>query len=262
VTAGKSPLSTPKFSTVILAAGVGKRMHSPKIKVLHEIMGKPMLSFVVNAAQQAGSSEIVLVVGKQAEQVKRVFKRSVVYARQPVPLGTGDAAQRGIKKAKHRYILVLNGDIPLLQHATIEKIVQTHRKKNADLTFLSCDMKDPFGYGRIIRKRNIVTAIVEHRDATVQQRKIREINVGVYYGKKTMFITTLSKISTNNDQKELYLTDVVHLLLKRKKRVIGVKITDEDQIQGINTKAQLTAVREIVKHKWFMDEKQQETPGA
>jgi len=221
-----------------------------------------MLSFVVETAQLAGSSEVVLVVGKQADRVKKIFKRSVVYARQPVPLGTGDAAQHGIQKAKHRNILVLNGDIPLLQHDTIQKIIQSHQKKNADLTFLSCDMKDPFGYGRVIRKKNNVTAIVEHRDATAQQRRIREINVGVYYGKKTMFLNSLGRISTNNDQKELYLTDVVHLLLKRKKRVIGVKITDDDQVQGINTKRQLVAVQKIVKHRRFMDKKQQETPGA
>jgi bifunctional UDP-N-acetylglucosamine pyrophosphorylase/glucosamine-1-phosphate N-acetyltransferase len=253
VTAGKTPLSTTHFSTVILAAGIGKRMRSPKPKVLHEILGKPMLAFVVDAAQNAGSSEIVLVVGKQADSVKKVFKRRVVYARQPVPLGTGDAAQRGIQKATHRNILVLNGDIPLLQHKTILEIIENHRKTNADLTFLSCDMKDPFGYGRVVRKKNKVIAIVEHRDATALQRTIREINVGVYYGGKTMFLNTLNMISTQNDQEELYLTDVVHLLLKRKKRVIGVKITDEEQVQGINTKTQLNAVRAIVKHRWAVD---------
>ena len=221
-------------------------MHSRKIKVLHEINGTPMLSYVVRAAHKAGSSEIVLVIGKQADRIKKVYKRSVVYARQPVPLGTGDAVQRGIQKAKHRNILVLNGDIPLLRYDTIQKIIRSHQQQNADLTFLSCDMKNPFGYGRVIRKKKRVIAIIEHRDASAQQRKIKEINVGVYYGEKTMFRNTLDRISSNNDQKELYLTDVVHLLLKKKKRVIGVKIADEEQIQGINTRAQLAAVRAIV----------------
>lgn len=211
-----------------------------------------MVSFVVDTAKHAGAKQIVLVVGKQKDKIKKYFGRTVQYAVQPKPIGTGDAAFHGIKKVHKNSILVLNGDIPLLHSETLQNLVELHQKKKADLSFLSCSMKNPFGYGRVLRdKGKNVLGIVEHRDATTPQKKIKEINAGVYYGRKKVLLDALKNISSDNDQKELYLTDVVRLLLKQKKRVIGMQIHDECQIQGINTKAQLAAVREIVKKQWF-----------
>jgi bifunctional UDP-N-acetylglucosamine pyrophosphorylase/glucosamine-1-phosphate N-acetyltransferase len=251
VTAGNASLLNTHYSTVILAAGIGKRMHSKKVKVLHKILGKPMLGFVVDSARNAGSSEIVLVVGRQSSAIKKIFGRTAVYVRQPVPLGTGDAALRGIKKAKYKNILVLNGDIPLLRYDTIKAIIKIHKREKADLSFLTCQMKDPFGYGRVVRdKKKNVAGIVEHRDATARERRIREINVGVYFGKKSIFTAALKKIHAENAQGELYVTDVVRVLIKQKKRLISMKIRDEKQIQGINTKKQLAAVQAIVKEQW------------
>lgn len=254
MTAGTSRLSNIEFSTVILAAGIGKRMYSPKIKVLHEILGKPILSFVVDTARKTGTSEIVLVVGKRSSSIKKNFRHSVTYATQAAPLGTGDAALCGIKKAKHDTILVLNGDIPLLRSETIRELIVLHAKRKADLTFLTCQMENPSGYGRIIRnKRKNVVGIVEHCDANTRERRIREINVGVYCAKQTTFIMALGRIHPENAQQELYLTDAIQVLIKQKKRIVGMKIADEKQIQGINTKAQLSAVRTIVKEQWYND---------
>lgn len=248
MTAGTPYLSNIKFSTIILAAGIGKRMRSKKVKVLHRLLGRPMLAYVIDTARAAGSSEIVLVVGRQASEIKKEFRNTVVYARQPIPLGTGDAALRGMKMAKNTDILILNGDIPLLRYQTIRNLIDIHKKKKADLSFLSCHMQNPRGYGRVIRdnKRN-VTGIVEHRDATPRERRIHEINVGVYFGQKNVLVSALKKIHPENAQGELYITDVVRVLLAKKKRLIGMKIRDERQIQGINTKQQLAAVQAIAK---------------
>ncbi len=227
-------------------------MYSKKSKVLHEILGKPIISFVVDLAREIRSNEIVVVVGKNAKQLKQVCDDRVKYALQSIPHGTGDAAKKGIVASTNDNILILCGDVPLLQGETIIKLINHHKRENVDLTLLTCEVKNPYGYGRIIRNNNNdVVGIIEEADATPAQQNIKEINAGIYYGQKKSILSALSKISTDNRQGEFYLTDVVREMLKKRRKVVGLKISNEQEILGINSKTDLALVRELIKSKWF-----------
>ncbi len=228
-------------------------MHSKTPKILHTILGKTLIGFVVDLAREIKSSEIVCVVSKNARTVRQVLGTAVTYAVQPVPRGTGDAALKGINKTHTDNILILYGDVPLLQSATIEHLIHNHEKHGAALTFLTCTMANPFGYGRILRKGKKVLGIVEQSDATPQQQRIREINTGIYYGRKKMIVDALRSITKDNKQEELYLTDVVPVLLKKGHNVIGLMIHNEEEIMGINSKGELARARAIVKRKWYAE---------
>ena len=241
-----------KLSTIILAAGIGKRMYSKTPKVLYEILGKPILSFVIDVAKEIKSNEIIIVVGKTAFEINKAIGHEVKYAIQPIPKGTGDAAKKGIDISAHGNVLILCGDVPLLKKETLTELLNHHQKMKADLTLLTCQVKNPFGYGRIVRdRRNNILTIVEQADATIEQQKIKEINAGVYYGRKKLILSALKKIDTKNRQGEFYLTDVIKEMLKKKKKVVGLKIDAEEEITGINSKMDLSRVREVVKKKWF-----------
>jgi bifunctional UDP-N-acetylglucosamine pyrophosphorylase/glucosamine-1-phosphate N-acetyltransferase len=226
-------------------------MHSQKPKILHTILGKPLVAFVVGITQEINSDDTVCVVSRNARDVRKVLGRTVTYAVQPVPRGTGDATLKGITKVRNRNILILYGDVPLLQPATLQHLMNHHHRYGAVLTFLTCRVANPFGYGRVLRYRNQVRSIVEQRDATPQQQRIREINTGIYYGSKSDIVTALQSVTTDNKQKELYLTDVIRVLLKKRKKVIGLMSDSEDEIMGINSKGELARARKIVKERWF-----------
>jgi bifunctional UDP-N-acetylglucosamine pyrophosphorylase/glucosamine-1-phosphate N-acetyltransferase len=240
------------FTTIILAAGKGTRMYSKTPKVLHTILGKPIISFAVQLARSIRSKEIVVVVGKNAHTLKKAIGTGVKYAVQARPLGSGDAAKTGITVAASTYVLILNGDVPLLSETTALQLLAYHKKQNADLTILTCTMENPFGYGRIIRnKNNSVSGIVEQSDVTARQQKIEEINVGVYYGKRDLLSHALDKITSENRQGEFYVTDIVHELIREKKNVAGLKINNENEILGVNSKYELARAREIAKARLF-----------
>lgn len=228
-------------------------MHSKTPKILHTILGKPLIGFVVDLACEIKSSEIVCVVSKNARAVKQALGTTVTYAVQPIPRGTGDAALRGIKKTHTDNILILYGDVPLLQSTTIQNLMDHHKKHGAALTFLTCNMANPFGYGRVLRQGKKVLGIVEQSDATPQQQQVREINTGIYYSRTSLIVDALQSITTDNKQEELYLTDVVRVLLKKQKKVIGLMIHSEEEIMGINSKGELARARDIVKRKWYTE---------
>ena len=235
-----------------MAAGEGKRMHLKTPKILQKISGKPIILFVVELAKNIKTDETIIVVGKNAKEIKTVIGNRVKYAVQSVPRGTGDASKKGIEISTNNNVLILCGDVPLLQKDTILKLLQYHDKTKADLIFLTCDVKNPFGYGRIIRDENKnVLGIVEHADATIEEQKIKEMNAGVYYGKKTLILSALNKINTQNRQGEYYLTGVVREMLKNRKRVVALKITNEKEIMGINSKSDLLNAEEIAKSNKF-----------
>lgn len=226
-------------------------MYSHTPKILHTILGKPLIAFVVDLAHTINSAEIICVVSRNARDVRRVLGQRVRYAVQPIPRGTGDAALKGIAQAHHDNILILYGDVPLLQPATLQTLMNHHRTHNAALTFLTCTVANPFGYGRVLRYRSKVQGIVEQGDATPQQQRIREINTGIYYCTKSLLVSALNSLTTDNRQKELYLTDVIRVFLKRRHKVIGLRIDSEDEIMGINSKAELARARQIVKNEWY-----------
>jgi len=227
-------------------------MRSETPKVLHPILGRPIVGFVLNIAREIGSAQMVLVINDRDPDSYRVLGADIIHAFQVKPLGSGDAARQGIENATCDKILILCGDVPLLKANTIAGLLNHHNEKKADVTILTCKMARPYGYGRIIRdSAGLVTAIVEQVDATPEQLRINEINAGVYFGPKQFFAAALAKITDHNKQGEFYLTDAVRYMAEQGKKVCGYMITDENEIIGINTKAQLAHVRALVKKDYL-----------
>ncbi len=245
-------INSYSFSTVILAAGISKRMYSRTPKILYKILGKPMIQYVVDIASGLNCKEIIIVTGKNKNEIKKVLGNKVKYAVQEIPLGTGDAAKKGIVLATEPNILILYGDVPLLKKETVAAMINNHFCRNAGLSVLTCKIDNPTGYGRIIRdKYGKFIKIVEHVDANEKELRINEINTGIYFGNRWLINDALSKVRTDNKQKEFYLTDIVQYFIKKKKKVIGFQINNQDEIMGINNKAELSRVREIIKRTWF-----------
>jgi len=246
------PILHEKISTIILAAGVGKRMRSNTPKILHPILGKPIISFVLDLARAIGSDQIVLIVSDPSYEKSGAFGSDICLAVQEKPLGSGDAAQKGLSVAYHENVCILCGDVPLLRKETLVTMLDYHREKNADLTVLTCEMKNPYGYGRIIRgPGEQVTAIIEQIDATPEQQKIKEINSGAYVARRELLVSALKEVTNRNEQGEFYLTDAVRNIAAAGRKVCGYMTRDENEITGINTKAQLAQVRSLMKQTWF-----------
>lgn len=248
------------LKTVILAAGKGTRMESELPKVVHEANGKMMVASVIDAAVAAGATELCLVVGHQAELVKErvdeVYAReqgyTITYAEQTKQLGTGHA----VKCAKNFIgdegdVLVLCGDTPLIQSETLKKLVDTHRSENNGATVLSAVLPDATGYGRIIRGADGTFAkIVEQKDATDEERAVKEINSGMYVFSAESLSESLDMLTNDNAQGEYYLTDTLELIKNRiGKRVNAVVTENLDDIRGVNTKAQLAEAENILKER-------------
>lgn len=241
-----------EFSTIILGAGLGKRMYSKTPKVLHKILGKAIISFVIDKVKNIKCAEVIVVTGKNRKNIEKELGNAVKYAVQPIPLGTGDAAKKGIEIATYTTVLILNGDVPLLRENTIKGLIDYHQQTKAHLTILTCIMKNPSGYGRILKdKRNRVSRIIEHTDTTPEQRRINEINVGAYYGNKQAMLAALGKINPQNRQGELYITDIVEALHRQKKKIVGFRINDEEEMMGINAQSDLARARRIIKARWL-----------
>ena len=241
-----------KIGTVILAAGIGKRMRSKTPKILHCILGKPIIAFVLDLARAIGSEQIILVVSDRAHDGYSALGSDVVLTVQDKPLGSGDAAKQGLAAVDCENVLILCGDVPLLTRQTVLDLLQYHEEKAADLTILTCNMDDPFGYGRIIRGHDdSIEAIVEQSDVTSVQNEIREINAGVYFGRTELIAAAVKTIDNNNKQGEYYLTDAIRNIAAGGKKVCGYMINNQAEIIGINTKSQLAQVRTIVKKQWF-----------
>jgi bifunctional UDP-N-acetylglucosamine pyrophosphorylase/glucosamine-1-phosphate N-acetyltransferase len=246
------PILHEKISTIILAAGVGKRMQSNTPKILHPILGKPIISFVLDLARDIDSDQIVLIVSDPSYEKSSALGSDICFAVQEKPLGSGDAALKGLNVAHHENVCILCGDVPLLRKETLVAMLDYHRKKDADLTVLTCEVKKPYGYGRIIRGLGEqITAIIEQIDATPEQQNIKEINSGAYVAHRDLLVSALKQITNRNEQGEFYLTDAVRNITAAGRKVCGHMTGDENEIIGINTKAQLAQVRTLVKQTWF-----------
>jgi bifunctional UDP-N-acetylglucosamine pyrophosphorylase/glucosamine-1-phosphate N-acetyltransferase len=224
---------------VILAAGQGKRMHSQLPKVLHPLAGQPMLAHVIATARALNPNRICVVYGHGGEQVPQaVAAPDLVMVRQEPQLGTGHAVQQALPylNGKGR-TLVLYGDVPLLGTETLSAMLAAERE---ELTLLTVELDCPDGYGRIVRnKRGEVTRIVEEKDASPAQRRIREVNTGIMALPNTRLASWLNGLSNENAQREYYLTDVVGRAVSDKVPVQAVKARDTREVLGVNSKEQL-----------------------
>jgi UDP-N-acetylglucosamine diphosphorylase/glucosamine-1-phosphate N-acetyltransferase len=245
-----------RCSIVILAAGLGTRMKSDKAKVLHEIMGKPMILYSVEMARQIVGNNIIVVVGHQADRVQDVVSKEadVFFARQEIQMGTGHAVLCALPLIPDQAesIIILCGDVPLLTADTLHRLITDHYQFNRDLTLLVVDVERPTGYGRIIfdDDHNLLK-IVEEADATDEEKKIKTINTGIYCVKKPFLVNALHKLNSNNAQGELYLTDIIGIgYLEKKSLGVVVSVNPEETI-GVNSRDDLSHVEHIVKQRYY-----------
>jgi UDP-N-acetylglucosamine pyrophosphorylase len=246
-------LQDDRLAVVIMAAGKGTRMNNPSMaKVMYEINGRPLVEWVVDLARRLRASRTVVVVGWRKESVVAHLARvspSAVCVTQDPQLGTGHAVMQAepVLQGFTGDVLVLSGDVPLLTEQTTRELIASHREKRVAATVLTAIPEDATGYGRVLRDREgNVTAIVEHKDATEEQRKVREINSGIYAFRAANLFEGLHQITPNNAQKEYYLTDVFEVFWRRKMSVAAVTARDPVEIGGINTPEQLEEARRLL----------------
>jgi UDP-N-acetylglucosamine diphosphorylase/glucosamine-1-phosphate N-acetyltransferase len=229
-----------RCSAIILAAGKGTRMKSDLAKVLHTICGRPMLAYPVDVAKAAGVEKIVVIVGYQGDLVKEAFRnQGLIFVDQREQLGTGHAVLQAkeIFKGYEGVILILCGDVPLLKLSTVKSLIERHISENATITVLTTILSNPAGYGRIVKENGCgaVLKIVEDRDATSEEKAIKEINTGIYCVSAGFLFKAVSEIKNDNVQKEYYLTDMIEIAINTGLKVSSLIASDSDEVMGINT---------------------------
>lgn len=228
-----------KICALILAAGKGTRMKSDLAKVLHPLNERPLLAYVVDSARAVGCEKIVVIVGHQADDVRATFAgQGLIFAEQMPQLGTGHAVMQA-RDALAGYegtILILCGDVPLLRADTIRELFNHHCDQQAAVTVMTVVLDDPGSYGRVVKNENgEVIKIVEARDASNEEKKVREINTGIYCVESPYLFAAVSEIKNDNVQKEYYLTDIVEISRRKGRKVVSFIATDPMEVMGINT---------------------------
>jgi len=236
---------------IILAAGKGTRMKSDKAKVLHHLSGRPLIMHVVETAAKVEGKDVVVVVGHEAKIVTEVVSvnADVKFAFQSEQRGTGHAVQCALpflsKDCGH--VVILSGDVPLIRHSTILNLIEDHLKFENAVTVLGVCLENPFGYGRLVESGSGgIEKIVEERDADESEKKINIVNSGIYCVKRDFLGHALSEVTADNNQNEIYLTDIVQIASQSHKK-IGLKICDEPtEVMGVNTLHELQNIETIL----------------
>lgn len=240
---------------LILAAGLGKRMFSQTVKLLHPLCGRPMILYPLDAISGLPVKKIFLVVGNQQREIRETvnrFRKKVEFVSQRRQLGTGHAVLQVRKHLEGRRgdLLIMNGDLPTLTTATLQNFLDFHRRLGAVASILSTQAEDPTGYGRIIRNYSgDVARIVEESDATSEEARTLEINSGTYLIDIAFLFQALKKISTRNRQGEYYLTDLVGILRREGKRVAAYRHPDSSEILGVNHRADLALALGVLRRR-------------
>jgi len=263
-------LHYPDLLVCVLAAGKGKRMRSATPKVLHPVLGKAMLLHVLHTVEELQPSGMVVVTGDGSDKVREHVGQpaNLEWVIQDKQLGTGHAVRQCesvCQGAKH--IMIVCGDTPLLRVETLHLLARAHMQSDAEVTFLSAVMEHPFGYGRVIRDvAGKITAIVEERDASDEQKAIREVTSGIYCVKQDVLFRLLEKVGNSNAQGEYYLPDIVPLALDAGMMVDSVSMGDAREIHGVNNRVQLAAAEEVMQRRiiedWQMNGVTIEQPGT
>ncbi len=244
-------MSFTDIAIVILAAGKGKRMKSELPKVLHKIDSKSMVEYVVQSAVAVAGKAVYVVVGHQAEKVRKAVsdKFDVSFVYQEALLGTGDAVKTvmPVLPPAITTVVVLCGDVPMIKRQTITELIAAHTRENNSMTLLGVELDNPHGYGRIIQNRNgRVIRIKEEADASDEEKRIRMINAGIYCFEKTFLSESLPAITSNNNQQEYYLTDMIRIAAENNHRIGFVNTADKREVMGINTLGELEMVTRMI----------------
>jgi UDP-N-acetylglucosamine diphosphorylase/glucosamine-1-phosphate N-acetyltransferase len=243
-----------ELAAIILAAGKGTRMNSDLVKVLHPLCGKPMIWYVTALAQSLRAVKTVVVVGHQAQKVMEALEgRGLIYAFQEYQLGSAHAVQQA-RQDLHGFdgdVLILCGDVPLLRPATLEALLERHRSRGAAITVMTALPDDPGSYGRVVKSEaGDVLRIVEARDAGPEERKIREINTGIYCADRAFLFDAVGRIGNTNAQGEYYFTDIFEIAVRDRRKTGAYVLDDPEEAMGINTVDDLRRAEQIMKTRW------------
>lgn len=236
--------------SIILAAGEGKRMKSKLPKPLQKVCGKTLIDRVISAVTEAGAEKNIAVIGHMSDKMEEYLGDRVEYAYQRERLGTGHAVMQGIVSVsdKDGSVIVVCGDTPLITAEMIKEAYGEHTKECRAATVITAVCDNPFGYGRIVRRDGRVVKIVEQKDATEEEKRINEINSGMYIFDIQKLKSALAKITNDNAQGEYYLTDAIEILINEGETV-GAYITDMEQIMGVNDRAQLAEADRLLNRR-------------
>lgn len=256
----------PNLAAIVMAAGLGKRMRSKLAKVLHPVAGRPLILYAVDLARRVAGRGVTVVIGHQGDRVRAILEgcvssngrpRPVRLVDQGEPLGTGHAimqarrALAGAGEGDAPAYLIMNGDTPLLDERTVRELVQAHARDGAAVTMLTAVLDDPSGYGRVVRRpeTGAVVSIVEDRDASREEKRLREVNVGTYLVEGRFLMEALDRLEPKNAQGEYYLTDVVALAVERGLGVCAVPVAQPEEGVGINSRSQLASVERVLRRR-------------
>ncbi|MDO8886301.1 bifunctional UDP-N-acetylglucosamine diphosphorylase/glucosamine-1-phosphate N-acetyltransferase GlmU [Candidatus Oleimmundimicrobium sp.] len=239
------------LAVVVLAAGEGTRMKSSLPKVLHKICGQSIISHVIKVVQNLNPTKLIVVVGHQKEKVMEDLGNGVEVVVQENQLGTGHAVlmTEQFLSGYKGSVLVLSGDSPLIKSETLLNIIKLREKTGAVAAMLTAKLKEPGGYGRIIRRDDEIVRIVEEKDATVDEVKNNEVNSGIYCFDTVKLFNFLKEVKSDNQQGEYYLTDVIGIIKNNGGKVVGMMIKDESEILGINSRRQQAEADKIMRRR-------------
>lgn len=243
------------LEVIILAAGLGTRMKSATIKILHRAAGRPIIDYVLDVAAEVSGRHPIVVVGHQREAVEQAIGDRARFAVQEQQLGTGHAVMQAAEVLERddtagRTVLILSGDVPLTRKETLQSLVEQHRRDGNALTLLTMKLDQPAMYGRIVRDGNgAVTRIVEAKDAGDSEKAIQEVNAGIYVFNSADLFANLRRLSTNNAQGEYYLTDLIAMIRDAGKRVGAVVAADPVEALGVNSRVELAVVEAEIQNR-------------
>ena len=240
------------LAAIVLAAGAGTRMKSKRPKVAHEMLGKPLVNWVIDAAGEAGIERVVTVVGHMREQVEPLVAQASEIVVQEQQRGTADAVMscREALEGFEGSLLVLSGDSPLITADTMRQLIDLRERNNAAVVVLTMKLDDPFGYGRIVRDEGgAVRRIVEQKDATPEEAALNECNSGVYCFDARALFEALEQVGSDNAQGEYYLTDVLHICRRAGRAVLALPAKDANECLGVNSRIQLAQATKIAQRR-------------
>jgi bifunctional UDP-N-acetylglucosamine pyrophosphorylase/glucosamine-1-phosphate N-acetyltransferase len=245
---------SPRIGAVILAAGKGTRLKTEWPKVLHEVCGRPMLAYVIDACRAAGVRDCIVVVGYRKEMVIQAFPDDphLTWVEQNPQLGTGHAVMVCREHLAERFdhLIVLGGDGPLIRPETLRTLIEKHLAEQAAATLATAVLEDPTGYGRIWRDpEGRILGIVEHGDATPEQKRIREVNPSYYCFKQPEFLAALDQLRPNNVKNEYYITDAISILLSGGHKVQAITSVPPQDVFSINSRQELAMVNGVMRDR-------------